>query len=145
MKKNTILKDIVLDALNKPGAKIVAIVGSEESLKERFSEDEMRKVILEVVTDNKTNENTMIWKYDKNERCFIFANGKSEDNVFNGGSRFYLTTVWNLTIGKDHFQGLEITSVYSELPIPTSHQLLVGALSTKLRSNKYNTKMIYFQ
>lgn len=129
----------VEDCLKMPGRNIIFVRPTIKSAREQFSTAAMSAIIPREVRDEETGDKFEIWKFDKNDSKYYFANGPDVYNPYDGGSVLILGGIEKLQDAQDSYQGIELVSVWwDELPKATDEaaRYLVGSL----RDSKYKTK-----
>lgn len=102
----------VEDCFKYPGRNVIFIRPTQKSAKEQFPESAMSKIIPRSIKDPESGEVITIWKFDKQNGVYIFANGDDPLNPFDGGSRLLLGGITTLADAQDTYQGLEFVSIW---------------------------------
>lgn len=129
----------VEDALKYPGRKIAFVRNTIKSAKDQFNEASMYEIIPKKIVDPDTQLEVPIWRFDKHEGFYEFANGPDPDDPFAGGSRILLVGVQTLKDAQESYQGIEFFSIYWD-ELTKADWEAIEYLKGSLRDKEYTPK-----
>lgn len=128
----------VEDALNYAGRNVVFVRPTIKSAKQQFSTSMMTKIIPRSIKDE-DGKKREIWRINKQDGYYEFANGPDADNPFDGGSTLILAGVSTLQDAQDAYQGIEFVSIWWDELTKADYEAITY-MKGSLRDAKYPVK-----